>query len=201
MLTSVTTATEKMKEKEDIFKSLQNKVEAVAGRKMASPRDFDYLSMRILDKTRHYIAPVTIKRFWGYLGEKRQTKPFRYTLDALALYAGFIDYEAFKRNCLAPEPAQSGFLHNDSLQTTSLQEGARVQLMWHPDRTVIIQYQGMDMFKVVESENSKLSVGDIFICGHIIDGEPLTLRCLIHEGGSPVNYVCGRIDGVKYKLL
>ena len=50
-------------------------------------------------------------------------------------------------------------------------------------------------------ENSKLSVGDTFHAGQIIEGEPLYLQCLVHEGGQPVNYVCGKVGGVKYRLL
>lgn len=190
-----------MENTKDINKVLQSKVETVAGCRMNTPRNFDFLSMRILDKTKSYVSPATLKRYWGYLGEEKRTKPFRFTLDTLARYVGYTDFESFVNEYHSPSPVQSEFLLNDSLQTTSLQEGAKVQLMWHPDRCVIIQYQGMDMFKVVESINSKLSVGDTFICGQIIDGEPLTLRCLMHNGGLPTNYICGRIDGVKYKQL
>ena len=52
-------------EQDSTYKVLQEKVEIVAGRKMITPRDFDYLSARIFDKTQTYIAPVTLKRFWG----------------------------------------------------------------------------------------------------------------------------------------
>ncbi|MBQ7946591.1 MAG: hypothetical protein IJ277_00290 [Bacteroidaceae bacterium] len=73
--------------------------------------------------------------------------------------------------------------------------------MWYPDRSVPIEYEGMSLFRVKKSVNSKLSVNDTFFCEQIIDGEPLILRCLIHEKTPPTNYICGRVDGVKYKLL
>ncbi len=184
----------------DLKKTLRDKVEKVAGRKMNTPRDFDFLSMHILNKTRNYIAPITLKRFWGYLGEKRQTSPFRFTLDTLALYAGYIDWEDFKTNH-NNSTSQSDFLPNESLKTTSLNRGDKIQLTWHPDRLVTISYEGMSMFKVQESINSKLSAGDTFLCDNIIDGEPLHLYCLVHEGNSPTNYVCGCIDGVKFKII
>ena len=45
------------------------------------------------------------------------------------------------------------------------------------------------------------SAGDTFMVSQIVDGEPLTLRCLVHEGMEPTNYVCGRVNGVKYRVL
>lgn len=191
----------KEEEKENIKKALRERVEIVAGRKMTSPRDFAYLSMRILDKTKQYISPSTLKRFWGYLGEGKRTNPFRYTLDTLAQYIGHIDYKSFEENHTQPGTMQSDFIVNPSLQTALLQQGDEVVLMWHPDRCVTIEYEGMGLFKVKESLNSKLSVNDTFFCEQIIDGEPLILRCLIHENNSPTNYICGRINGVKFKQL
>lgn len=183
---------------EDIYAKLRERVESVAGRKMISPRDFDFLAMRILDSTGSYIASVTLKRFWGYLGKEKQRAPFRHTLNILAQYAGYINYSVFCEHL--ENNIESDFLPNDSLQTNSLQKGSHVEIMWQPDRCITVQYEGLDMFKVVESINSKLSKGDTFFLNMIIDGEPLYLRCLVHDGASPTNYVCGRIGGVKYKV-
>ena len=188
-------------DKEKIYDALQQKVENVAGCKMKTPRDFDYLSMRIFDKIKVYVSPITLKRFWGYLGEHNRKKPFRSTLNALAQYAGYTDVDAFESDANGGVSVESGFLANDSLLVSLLQKGALVELKWLPNRCVTISYEGLEMFKVVESINSKLSVGDTFLCGQIINGEPLTLRCLVHEGNSPVNYVCGRVNGVNYKIL
>ena len=187
-----------MENENTTYEKLKNKVEHTAGRKMTSPRDFDYLSMHILNTTHSYLSAITLKRFWGYLGEGRKTKPYRFTLNTLAQYAGYADFEAFSNN--ASEKIESSFLNNNSLQTGSLPKGCNIRLTWHPDRCITIQYEGMEMFKVTESINSKLSVGDTFFCSSIIDGEPLFLRCLIHNGATPTNYVCGRINGVKFNI-
>lgn len=186
---------------DEIHKALQEKAEQIAGRKMNVPRDFDYLSIHILDKTKMYIAPITLKRFWGYLGEKNRKKPYRNTLNVLATYAGYTSFEAFEKNCNGVNDVESDFLPNESLLTQSLRKGTRIELKWYPNRCVTISHEGLEMFKVTESINSKLSVGDTFLCGQIIDGEPLTLHCLVHNGASPANYVCGRVNGVKYRIL
>lgn len=102
-------------EKEEINKSLRERVQIVAGRKIASPRDFTFLSMRILDKTKHYVSQSTLKRFWGYMGEKRRTTPFRFTLDTLAQYIGYSDYDSFVESYNSPHDVQSNFIVNPCL--------------------------------------------------------------------------------------
>ncbi|MBQ2298407.1 MAG: hypothetical protein II278_03395 [Bacteroidaceae bacterium] len=57
------------------------------------------------------------------------------------------------------------------------------------------------MFSVLESVNSKLNAGDTFRCGLVVEGEPMYLAQLKHEGGEPVSYVCGREGGVKFIVL
>jgi hypothetical protein len=96
---------------------------------------------------------------------------------------------------------ESDFLMNHSLVTNSLAKDVMIRLMWHPDRVVTIRHEGYEVFTVVESINSKLSVGDTFRCGLIVEGEPMYLAQLKHEGGEPVNYVCGRDTGVKFRVL
>jgi len=186
---------------EELYQTLREKAEQVAGRAMSTPRDFDYLSTRIFDKTKGYIAPITLKRFWGYLGDEHRKKPYRSTLNVLAQFAGYVSIEAFEESHVGGSPVESDFLTNDSLQVSALEKGARIELRWYPDRCVTAAYLGMEMFKVVESVNSKLSTGDTFMMSQIIDGEPLTLRCLVHEGMAPTNYVCGRVNGVKYRVM
>ena len=142
---------------DELYNILQQKAEQVAGRAMNTPRDFDYLATRIFEKTKGYIAPITLKRFWGYLGDEYRKKPYRSTLNILAQFVGYVSIEAFEES-----------------------------------------HAGGSM---VESVNSKLSAGDTFMVSQIVDGEPLTLRCLVHEGMEPTNYVCGRVNGVKYRVL
>ena len=184
-----------------LYDRLREKVEKVKGRAMTTPRDFDYLSSRIFDATRSYVAPTTLMRFWGYIEADKGKRPSRNTLNVLAQYAGYADWERFEQSFDAETELQSDFLPNDCLRTASLTQGDRVQLTWLPDRCVTISYEGMGMFKVIESINSKLSAGDTFLCEQFVDGEALYLRCLVHEGGKPTNYVCGQVNGVKFRVV
>jgi hypothetical protein len=44
-------------------------------------------------------------------------------------------------------------------------------------------------------------VGDTFLCGLIIEGEPLYLDELQHNNEPPVAYVCGKKGGVRFEKL
>ena len=188
-------------EQENIYKALQKKVEIVAGREMITPRDFVYLSARIVDKTKAYISPSTLKRFWGYLGEKNYKRPYRNTLNTLAIYAGYISIEAYADSFDNNKSPSSEVLNNPNLQTVALNKGAIIELKWRPGRCVKIRYEGCDMFRVIESQKSKLAVGDTFLCYQFVQQQPLYLRCLIHNNGAPTGYVCGNEGGIYYNVI
>lgn len=188
-------------DREDYCEELRRKTEHVAGFRMQTKQDFSKLAMCIFKDTREMISDSTLRRFFGYQKEKVQTVPSQHTLDLLALYVGYIDFETFCKYLSHEGNSCSDFLLNNCLQAKTLNKGERVRLMWYPDRCVTVQYMGLCIFKVIENRNSKLSVNDIFMCERIVEGTSLLLCNLIHENGEPVNYICGRIGGVKYKLI
>ena len=190
-----------MEQIDEIYKRLQTAVEKAVGREMRTPRDFDYLVARIYDATGENLSAMTLKRFWGYLGEKNMRQLRLSTLNLLARMVGYTDWVTYYKESSAQGEIESDFLRNNSLVTNSLQKGSMVQLMWHPDRVVTIRHDGYEVFTVVESVNSKLSVGDTFRCGLIVEGEPMYLAQLKHEGEEPVSYACGREGGVKFRVL
>lgn len=185
----------------DIHDSLKRAVEKAVGREMMTPTDFDYLAVCLFDATKVSVSAMTLKRFWGYLGEKNMRQPRLATLNALAQLVGYTDWMTYYKQSSATGKAESDFLKNNSLVTNSLAKGTLIRLLWHPDRMVIIRHEGYEVFTVVESVNSKLSVGDTFRCGLIVEGEPMYLAGLIHESHEPVSYVCGNKGGVKWVLL
>ena len=92
-------------EKADRIK-LCRKAEAVVGRPMKSPKDFDFLSKCIFDKLHEHVSTSTLKRLWGYVPSS--TSPRKTTLDILARFVGVDSWKAF---CLTedatPPPAES----------------------------------------------------------------------------------------------
>lgn len=180
---------------------LKKCIENIIGYKLRTPRDFDALATSIFNNTKQMMSPTTIKRFWGYLVEKEEQKPRLNTLNILSQYVGYPDYDTFCKLHSRNAECESDFLYNNCLLARSLFKGDRVRLMWNPGRCVTIQYMGLNMFKVIESINSKLCENDIFICERIVENNPLLLSNLIHDNGDPVNYICGRRGGVKFQLI
>lgn len=181
-----------------MYEALKKRVEKVVGRSMVTPRDFDYLAMRLFDANKVCISSTTLKRFWGYI---EGCSPRRQTLSLLSQFVGYGGWEQFCEHSSVGGVIESDFILNNAINVSSLSKGVLLRLTWAPDRCVTIRYEGLEMFKVMESLNSKLSIGDTFQCSQIIEGEPLFLRCLVHEGGSPTNYVCGKIGGVLYRIV
>ncbi len=82
-----------MEAQEQTIKQLRRAVERTLGRKMQTNKDFDCLADSIYEKTHAKISTTTLKRLWGYLSEG--VTPRRYTLDQLAHFVGYDDFNAF----------------------------------------------------------------------------------------------------------
>ena len=186
---------------EAFIERLKEYIENVAGFKMCTPKNFENLAQGIFNETGSLLSSTTLKRLWGYLHEKEQQTPRLSTLNILSRYIGYIDYETFCKYQMVDEECESDFLNNRFIKADSLSKGQKVKLMWQPDRVITIQYIGLSMFKVLEIKNSKLSPNDIFICNQIVENQPLLLSNLIHENGDPLNYICGKMGGVKFQVL
>lgn len=194
-----------MENQEIFYDALRNSVEGRIDRRLKTPRDFDYLAMRIYDSQKSYISAMSLKRFWGYLGQNNQTVPRYNTLNLLAQFVGYKDWPTFCKSSSGNAEVQSEFILNDTTYASSLSVGIKLRLIWQPDRMLLMEYQGHEQFKVIESINSKLSVGDTYCCGQFINGAPLYLNRLIHEGSAPMNYVCGKdsasLSGADWHIL
>lgn len=188
-----------MNEEIDLHQLLRVKVERTAGFTPKSPKDFTRLEREIFAATRELISTSTLKRFWGYNGEKYAVKPFRGTLNILSNYIGLISWDVFC-SITTDNGISSNYINSEILSTSTLQAGDVIRLQWRPDRCVSIRYDGLDMFTVTESKNSKLQPGDTFICPIFVKGEVLYLTHLVSNGNPPTNYACGKDGGILFSV-
>jgi len=170
-------------------------VEQTAGRRMESHRDFVWLADELERRTNERLSPTTLKRIWGYINEP--ASPRRFSLDVLARYAGLSGYNAFLQ---LSDRTQSNLVLAPRLTDDDFYEGMRVRLRWMPDRECLVEHLGGARFKVVESKNSKLAVGDLFSCHLFIMHEPLYLDNLSHRGRHYEVYVAGKQDGISFEV-
>lgn len=176
-------------------RNICTEIEKMTGRSMRTPRDYDLLAELIFKKTHESISPSTLKRLWGYLDNG--IKPRRYTMDVLAKFLGYADYEAYEQRDGAVE---SNLVMARRLNVEELSAGRKIRLTWQPDRVCIVEHRGEGRFVVVSAINTKLSVGDTFTCHLFIEREPLFLDNLIHNGGTPTAYVAGSDNGVMFEI-
>ena len=95
----------------------------------------------------------------------------------------------------------SDFIISEYVIPNSMKKGTLVHIAWEPGHYIIVEYIGSEMFRIVESFKSKLCIGDTFQADTIAQCEPLYLNRLIHDGGVPCRYVCGKRSGVRFRII
>ncbi len=181
-------------EVEEALNALEKQVEEKAGRAMRLPSDFVLLAQAIANANGENISTNTLKRLWGYSDGYNTSR--RFTLNVLARYVGYRDWDDFCRNL--SNTAASQIFDSHYIDSDTLRHGARLTLRWHPGRVVTLEYRGDNEYVVVASLRAKLAVGDTFKCQGFIHGQPLVINGLIHQGiDHPINYICGKQGGIK----
>lgn len=176
---------------------LRDLIERTAERRMRTPKDFDFLSQSIYERTKQVVSASTLKRFFGYLSQSGRQS--RYTLDVLCQYVGYMDWNTFEQQEQGGAVIESNPLLCNRLYAADLWHGEEVRVVWKPNRECTFRYLGDDSFTVVSSLNSKLAEGATFKCHLFIEDEPLYLtELLMPNTTKPLDYVCGRANGIKF---
>ena len=82
-----------MDRQQQAIEQLREAIEKETGRKMKTPKDFDYLSEVIERQLHEHISSTTLKRMWGYLAEP--VTPRVSTLDILSQFLGHAGWDTF----------------------------------------------------------------------------------------------------------
>ena len=181
--------------------NLRREIETAVNRRLATPKDFDALREMIFSRLHILVSATTLKRIWGYIDDNVSTR--RGTLDILARYLGYADFEAFANGATADggelpsNPIMSRRIDVDE----ELQPGDLLRLTWQPGRVCDVEYRGERLFCVVASQNTRLCAGNTFKCSLMIEDEPLYIDNLIVDGKAPVAYVCGKRSGIRFEPL
>ena len=86
--------TESVERKDETnFARLRSDIEAQVDRKIRTPKDFDFLSACIAERLHQTVSTSTLKRVWSYVAS--DTKPRLSTLDILAQFIGYHDWEDY----------------------------------------------------------------------------------------------------------
>lgn len=161
-----------------------------------TPADFERLGRMIWDDVHLQISTTTLKRLWGYVkgGETVRLA----TLDVLSAFLGFPSWNHFQAHYTLTDV--SGEWPEGAVITRSLPIGAKVEVRWLPNRRCIFRHLGDGLFRVQESEHSKLVVDDVFHCDSFIPKHPLYLDELTRGNKELGHYIAGKKGGITFTL-
>ena len=174
---------------EELKKYIQEKF----GKQLKTTTDFEEFSLHI-GKTDSSVSASTLKRLFGYVGDSH--KPRVQTLNLLAKYIGYNDFDTFVEWLKSSPYYNSSFFQAGQIVSSELQQGDRVEIGWAPNRLLRLVYNGNSIYRVIETQNSKLKVDDIFTTGCFIHGQPLYLAYIERNGERTPPFVAGRNGGL-----
>lgn len=151
-----------------------------SGSDLRLPSDCELLSLDIESKTGVRIGATTLKRLLGFAQDERQ--PHTSTLDAVAHYLGYAHWDELAK---IEDQGNSDFDSPDGeVRSANLQVGCEVEITYLPDRRVVLFYLGNNRYRIQQSENSKLLVGDeVEILGFVMH-HPLLVMQVWRSGQS-----------------
>lgn len=175
---------------------LRLRIEASIKRKIETPADFDFLRGIIWERTHEQISTSTLKRLWGYVDGVDNAR--NSTLNVLSKALGYENWDAFILKLKSENVDNSDLVMSESMSSSDLKIGDRLMIAWQPNRVCVLKYLGDNQFEVMESQNSKLKVGDTFRCGLFILGEPVYINDLRQNNGTgePKLFVIGNKSGL-----
>lgn len=174
---------------------LKQMVEDSIPRKIKTPADFTYLSGVIFERCSETISETTLKRIWGYI-EGYDTTRF-HTLSILARFVGYNDWDDFVRENVIDPNEQSEEIMQKCIYTKNLKAGDKIYYTWNPDRECLVEYLGDNVFKVLESKNSKVQKNDTFVTAFFVENQPLYLDDLTRDGETYALFVVGKNGGLQ----
>lgn len=171
---------------------IREQIENKFGKSIRYHSDCEGLSIEIEKSTRQKISLNTLKRLFGFIDGV--TEPRLYTLDTIALFLGFSNWDVYLLSL--DQSGNSGFNSLNEISIDSLQLSDVIQFNYEPDREVKVVYESTNHFKVIFANNSKLKVNDLLEITHFVLSYPLVILNVEREGKSLGRFTAGRAGGL-----
>ena len=172
-------------------------IEEKFGKEIRYPLDCIALSVTIEKNTGDRVSPNTIKRLLGIIDEEREPRLF--TLDAIAKYLGFHNWDIYWLSITKSGNSEFGIL--DEIIVASLPINSEIEFHYAPGRQVIARYVGNFKFVVVSSVLSKLMVDDEVEIRHLFLNYPLIIIDVVRNGNHLGQFTAGKVSGLTYMKL
>lgn len=178
-------------------KLTQNSLRRLIEKKFGETIKYAYqcvaLEQAIFDVTGSHIGLTTLKRIFALVNDPHELR--RSTLDILAQYAGYRDYDLF---CKAEHHGNeiSSFNKVETVEAEGLKAGDVVIVEYCPKRQLKLECAGNGLFDVLESEGSKLRKGDRVRISQFAKGFELIVTEVERGGRSLGAYIGAKQGGL-----
>lgn len=160
---------------------------------ITSAADCEWLKLDFKTRADLSIGVNTLKRLLGFRKEDVASH-HPSTLDVVANYLG---YRCWKDVEEYVSGSASDFGHNPKVvNVDAMSVNKMVKVTYKPDRILLMMYVGHNTFKISETINSKLSVGDIVTIHQFALGHPLFVEEVSRNGISLGEYTAAKIGGL-----
>lgn len=184
-----------MRNKSQNITILCSVVEQAADHRISTSSDFTFLSGCIQGRLKQTVSTSTLERIWGYVDGYQNVRES--TLDILARFAGFPDWKTFVADyCNVPSAQSSRRIMASSYSADQIPQNTLLAIEWNPNRHCLLLHLGNGRWRVEQSINSKLAIGDTFSCQRFILNEPLYLNDFKHADDEPALFVVGNRGGL-----
>ncbi len=175
-----------------VSKHIRLSIEQVFGKEIRYPLDCEALAIDIMQKCNERVSASTLKRFFGFIAG---TEPRTYTLDVIAKYIGFKNWDEYL-DSLAGKNESSEFVSIEEIKASDLSANDTIEFCYEPMRKVVFQYQKNSQCVVLESTNSKLVKDDIFVFTSITKDYPMLISSVTRNSVNLGALTLGKVSGI-----
>ncbi len=175
-----------------LSKLIRGKIEEKFGKPVRYAKDCDVLATSIFAFTSEKISCSTIKRLFGII--ESENEPRLYTLDILAKYLGYVNYDQLLNEFNPNRMLQSQSI--EAIHVSNLKAGDIVRFSYAPNNVVSAKYTNNEVFQIVESTDEKIQTGDILVFKKMGVHMPLFASWKSFESRIVKNIILGRISGI-----
>jgi hypothetical protein len=173
---------------------IKQKIEERYGKAVRYPKDCEALALIISSACNERVSASTLKRLYGFVLGVEQ--PRQFTLDLIAQYLSFPDWDALINNI--NNVNYSEFISLSEIAIDQIIENEIIEFGYKPDRNLAVKFLGKQQFEVMKSEKSKLNVGDIITIYHFVLGYPLLINEVKRNNKDLGQYIAGKLSGLTY---
>ena len=176
---------------------IKEQIELKLGRNIRYHSDLECLCIEIESQTKQKVSLNTLKRLFGFISGV--SEPRLYTLDTIALYLGFTNWDVYLLSL--DQSGNSGFNSLQEIRIESLHVSSIVEFGYEPDRVVRVRFDGQNSFNVILTKNSKLKENDVVEITNFVLNYPLIILNVLRDGKSMGRFTAGKVGGLTHLKL